>query len=144
MRNRPGYTLGELALVLLLATLVITAAAPSMARGRHTLAVRAARAELIAAIATARSAAILNGGATVIIDAASGAVWIEVADGRRLGDVRPLAHHYDVTIELDRGPRAALRYDALGIGRLANASVRIRRGEALAIVTVSAYGRVRS
>jgi hypothetical protein len=36
-----------------------------------------------------------------------------------------------------------LRYDALGIGRLANATIVVRRGAAQSTFVVSAYGRVR-
>ncbi|MEX1183643.1 MAG: GspH/FimT family pseudopilin [Gemmatimonadota bacterium] len=144
MRNHPGYTLIELTLVLLLATLLLTAAAPSMIRGRRVVAVRAARGELISAIAAARSAAILTGGATAVIDGPAAAVWIESADGVRIGDARSLGATHGVHLELDRGTRASLRFDALGIGRLANAAVRIRRGDVTARITVSAYGRVRS
>lgn len=144
MQTRAGYTLLELTLVLLLIGLLATAAMPQLLHARHVLAVRAARAELVAAIATARSAAILAGGATLVIDVTAGIAWIEAADGGRVGDARYLAASYGVRLEAARGTRVALRFDPLGIGRLANASIRIRRGDALASVTVSAYGRVRS
>jgi hypothetical protein len=36
-----------------------------------------------------------------------------------------------------------VHYDGLGIGRLANASIRVRRGDVAAGLTISAYGRVR-
>lgn len=144
MRTRHGYTIIELALVMLLATMLLAAAAPSLAHGRNVIAVRAARAELIAAAAAARSTAILNGGASLIIDTRTASLWIEADDGTRIGAVRHLGTHYGVTLEGNRAPPLRVRYDALGIGRLANASIRVRRGDVLAVITVSAYGRVRS
>lgn len=144
MRTRPGHTLLELSLVLMLATLFATLAIPSFLRGRHTLAVHGARSELTAAIATARSAAILSGGANVIVDAHGAAVWIETSGGTRIGDPRELGQSYGVRLEYDRSPPLTIRYDALGIGRFANATIRIYRGHATSTITISAYGRVRS
>jgi type II secretory pathway pseudopilin PulG len=144
MRHHGGYTLVELALVLLLATMLLVAATPSLLNARDVVAVRAARAELIAAAATARSAAVLNGGAMLLIDVASARVWIETDGGILIGEIRDLRSRHGVSCEADRAVPIRVRYDALGIGRLANTTVRLRRGTVLAVITVSAYGRVRS
>ena len=142
MFTRPGTTLYELIFALVITAIVATMALPSMLHARRVLAVRAARADLAAAIATARSAAVLTGGAAVTIDVAHGMVWVETGDGRRIGDAQPVAARHGVTLEADR-TSITLQYDALGIGRLANASIRVRRGDVAAALTVSAYGRVR-
>lgn len=144
MRKRPGHTLLELSIVLMLATLFATLAVPSFLRGRHALAVRAARAELVATIAAARSTAILTGGATAVVDMPGSAIWIEAPDGSRIGDARELGHSHGIELEHSRYSRIDIRYDALGIGRLANTSIRIRRGDVTSTITISAYGRVRS
>ena len=143
MRSRPGYTVIELSLVMLLATMLFAAAAPGLAHGRNVIAVRAARAEVVAAAAAARSAAVMNGGASLLIDTRTATAWIETHDGERIGLNRPLGSNYGVTIESTRAEPVRIRYDALGVGRLANASIRVRRGSVVAAITVSAYGRVR-
>jgi type II secretory pathway pseudopilin PulG len=144
MRDAPGFTLVELTLVLLLTTALLAAAVPSFIHARDVLAVRAARAELVAAAAAARAAAILAGGATLIIDRPAGAAWVESPDGERIGAVRRLAEQYRVELETAAGDVVTVRYDALGLGRLASTSLRLRRGAVSAAVTISAYGRVRS
>ena len=142
MFTRPGTTLLELTFALVITAIVATMSLPTMLHARRVLAVRAARADLAAALATARSAAVLSGGAAVTIDVAHGVVWIATGDGRRIGDAQPLSARHGVTLEADR-PLITVQYDALGIGRLANASIRVRRGDVTAAVTISAYGRVR-
>lgn len=142
MLTRSGTTLLELLFALIITTIVATMALPSLLHARRVLAVRAARAEVAAALASARSAAVLNGGAALHIDTARGVVWLESSDGVRIGDARPIAARHGVALEAERTP-LVIRYDALGIGRLANATVRVRRGDVVAALTISAYGRVR-
>lgn len=142
MRNRSGFTLVELAITLLLATLLLSLAAVPIRRARSTLSVSAAQSDVRATFAAARSAAILNGGARVIVDAPAASIHIESAAGRALGDERRLRDWHGVSLDIGRDIDT-IRYDALGIGRLANATIRITRDDALATVTVSAYGRVR-
>lgn len=143
MRNRPAFTLIELAVVLVAAGALTALALPRLHNARQQVTVRAARAELAGAFAVARSAAITGGGATLFVDPAAGAAWIEVRDGVRLDTDYRLADRYGVRIETPRGAVLSVRYDALGIGRLANTSLTLRRGSATASLTVSAYGRVR-
>jgi prepilin-type N-terminal cleavage/methylation domain-containing protein len=81
MRTRPGFTLIELALVLIIAGVLATFALTSTGRARHGLAVRSARAELASAVSATRSAAILAGGATLVIDVQHARAWIETAGG---------------------------------------------------------------
>jgi type II secretory pathway pseudopilin PulG len=144
MRNRSGFSLLELGLVLLVLGMLAALVVPPAGRARDGLAVRAARAELAGALAATRATAIRAGGAALLLDTESGDVWIETAAGVRLPTGYPLGARYGVQLTTDRTPPVALRFDALGIGRLTNASIRVQRGHAVAVLTVSAYGRVRT
>ena len=42
------------------------------------------------------------------------------------------------------GDTIVIRYDAIGLGRIANRTLRFERGRAVAGLTISAYGRVRA
>jgi type II secretory pathway pseudopilin PulG len=144
MCNRNAHTLTELALVLMILGTLAAIAAPSLARGRDVYAVRAARSELAGAIAVTRAAAIRNGGAAFVFDAGSGTGWIVTARGSRLPGTFVTGPRYGVRITSDRAPPVEFRFDALGIGRLANGVLRVQRGRAEATLTISAYGRVRT
>jgi prepilin-type N-terminal cleavage/methylation domain-containing protein len=144
MSNRTGFTLLEVALVLLILATLLLGVVPSYHRALDAAAVRGARSELVSAFAVTRATAIRSGGAAIIIDTAAGDVWLETAGGMRLSGSFPLAARYGVTVESDRASPLVLRYDALGIGRLTNAAIRVQRGSARASLTVSAYGRVRT
>jgi Tfp pilus assembly protein FimT len=144
MRTRSAHTLVELALVLMVLGILAGLFVPPLSRARDELAVRAARNEVAAAIAVTRATAISSGGATFVLDTESGTGWIETTGGHRVSDGFALASRYGVSVSSDRTPPVALRFDALGIGRLANAVIRVRRARAEATLTVSAYGRVRT
>jgi prepilin-type N-terminal cleavage/methylation domain-containing protein len=143
MRTRPGFTLIELALVLIIAGVLATFALTATGRARHGLAVRSARAELASAVSATRSAAILAGGATLVIDVQHARAWIETAGGAKDPHLFDLAARHGVSLHTTRGVPLLLRYDALGIGRMANASITVRRGATQSMFIVSAYGRVR-
>jgi prepilin-type N-terminal cleavage/methylation domain-containing protein len=144
MCNRRGFTLLELVLVLLVLGTITTLVVPRFGHARDVVAVRAARAELAAAFAVARVTAIRSGGAAIVIDVASGDVWVETAAGLRLPADYPLGHRYGVTLSCDRTSPVVLRYDALGLGRLTNAVIRVQRRGVRASLTISSYGRVRT
>ncbi|MBW3553408.1 MAG: hypothetical protein KY466_07860 [Gemmatimonadetes bacterium] len=141
MRNRAGTSFLELIVVLALLGLLLGIAAPPALRWRDVLAVRAARDELAAGVATARATATAAGGAALILDVSAGVFWITTADGKA-GLVTDVASRYGVRIEGADG-LVEIRYDAVGIGRLSNRTLRFRRGRAEAGLVVSAYGRVR-
>jgi prepilin-type N-terminal cleavage/methylation domain-containing protein len=143
MCKRPGYTLIELAVVLTLGTIIAALATPPLVKARHVFAVRSAVAELAGLTALTRAAAISSGGATLVVDLATGTARIESADGHMLSDPHPIGRRHHVSIEADRTSPLRIRYDPLGIGRLAAATVRVRRGDVAATLTISAYGRVR-
>jgi prepilin-type N-terminal cleavage/methylation domain-containing protein len=138
-----GFSLVELALALTLIATIFAIALPAFGHARAVLSVRAARAELMSAIATTRAQAILVGGAHIIISPA-GTMHTERADGVPIGDATDLAARYGVTIETARSAPVVLRYDALGIGRLTNTTITVRRATVSADVIVSAYGRART
>lgn len=140
MRNRAGTSFLELIIVLALLGLLLGIAAPPTLRWRDVLAVRAARDEVAAALAVARATATAAGGAALMLDPSSGVFWIDT-DGRA-GPTTHVGSRYGVVIEGADG-LVGIHYDALGIGRLANRTLRFRRGRAEAGLVVSAYGRVR-
>ena len=142
MRNTPGHTLLELVLVLALLGILTGMAMPGMARWRDGMAVRSAREEVAAALAWTRLAATAHGGATLHLDPATTTLWTSYDDGGATPPV-DLAGLYGVRLDVGSDAEVTLRYDQLGIGRVANRTVRLRRGRAVAGVTVSAYGRFR-
>lgn len=142
MKHRPGYTLIELSFVLMLSALLLAVAVAPMRHARSVLAVRAARADLAALLAVTRSTAIAAGGAALVVDVAAGSAWIESVPGVRVGDVQHLAARHHVALT-GASPLLVVRYDALGIGRISNAVVRVRSGSVTGTITISAYGRVR-
>jgi type II secretory pathway pseudopilin PulG len=144
MRSRTGHTLIELSIALIVAAALMTVAARPLHRARHEVAVAAARRELASAVAVTRSTAILGGGARLVVDLPSATAWIESAAGVIPGSVRDLGARYGVSIEADRSPRVEIRFDGLGVGRLANTTIRLRRGDVESRIIISAYGRVRS
>lgn len=142
MQNAKGYSLIELTFVLMLTTILLGIAVAPISHARDVLAVRAARSDLSALLAVTRQTAIAAGGATLVIAVDSGQAWIERAPGNVVGDVQHIAERHGVQLTAT-SPVLNIRYDALGIGRLTNAVVRVKSGSVIGTVTVSAYGRVR-
>src|SRR5690606_19303309 len=144
-RPDPGHSLIELLFVVCVVAVLLGLAAPALGTARDRYAVRAARDALAAGIARGRAFAVVHGGAVVVVDPAAGRLWIERRGGEVLGAPVELARRFGVTLSADgaEGP-ARIRFDGMGIGRLANRTLRIRRGSAEAGITISAYGRVRT
>jgi type II secretory pathway pseudopilin PulG len=140
--RRHGFTLLELAIILAIAASCLTVAAPALIHGRAILAVRAARADVAAAIATTRGLAVLAGGARLVITPA-GTLSIERADGLAMAATVDLAGRYGVSVVTPAMNPLTLHYDPLGIGRMTSATVRLERGGVTADIVISAYGRVR-
>jgi prepilin-type N-terminal cleavage/methylation domain-containing protein len=141
MRNH-GYSLLELTFVLMVSAIALAMAVAPIARARDILAVRAARSEIAGLLAMARSTAIRTGGAELVVDVAEGSAWLEEGAGQRVGAMHHIGARHGVALAANR-TLLRFRYDALGIGRMTNAVVRVRRGSVTGAVTVSAYGRVR-
>lgn len=143
MRNRPAYSLLELALALVISATLGSLAMPALNHGRRVFAVRNASSEIVHMLALTRAAAVGAGGATLVLDLAHKTAAIEGADGESLDAPRGLVAEHGVQLESDRSSPLRLRYDALGIGRFTAATIRVRRDDVRATITVSAYGRVR-
>jgi Tfp pilus assembly protein FimT len=141
--SRRGYSLIELTFVLMLATLVLAVAVAPVRHARDVFAVRAARSEIAALVALTRSTAIMTGGATLVVDMDAGTAWMEQGDGTRVGDVQHIAARHGVELAANRSV-LNLRYDALGIGRMTSAVLRVRSGSVTGTITISAYGRARA
>ena len=142
MKPNNGYSLIELTFALMLSTLLLAIAAAPIGHARDVMSVRAARGDLVSLLALTRATAIMTGGATLVVDVDAGAAWIENTPGVRIGDVQHIAARHRVRMSASR-PTLSIRYDALGIGRMSNATVRVKSGSVTGTITVSAYGRVR-
>ena len=137
-----GFSLAELVVVLVLAALLAGALPIHLGGLRDRLAVRAAREASVGLVARARQRAILTGGAELRIQEDPPRLTVPGGDA---GTLRlDLRAEHGVELEIP-GParRATVRFDALGIGRMASRTLRFHRRGAEASLTLSAYGRVR-
>lgn len=143
---RPGTTLLELTLVLSILGVLLGLGYPLFRRGLDGLAVRGARDTLGAGVARARATALGRGGAELIVDLGEARFWVVAASGDTIGTPVDLAARYGVRLSTTGTGtnRVALRFDGLGIGRVANRTFQLRRGTAEANLTLSAYGRPRA
>ncbi|HEX6589358.1 MAG TPA: prepilin-type N-terminal cleavage/methylation domain-containing protein [Longimicrobiales bacterium] len=146
MHGHRGYTLIELLVVLALLALAIGLAYPSARAASDAWAVRAARDGVAAVLAGARASALTRRGAEVLLVPDQGVVLLRA--GTAPVSPRALLHLDEWRVALTSpgftGDTIVIRYDAIGIGRLANRTLRFERGRAVAGLTVSAYGRVRA
>jgi prepilin-type N-terminal cleavage/methylation domain-containing protein len=143
MGMRHGYTLIEVLAVLLLLAVLLSMAVPPVARWRDAAAVNGARDELAARLAWTRIAAASQGGAALVLELPRGRYRVELADGRAAVEA-DLASRFGVVVETAGGQDSVvLRYDALGIGRMAGQTLLVRRGGAVSGLVVSPYGRFR-
>lgn len=144
MITRPGFTLVELAFVLVLGTFLLALATPGFLRGRDALALRAAREQLLQSVALARALAPLHGSAEVLLEPAT--ARLTVRSGERVHEQLSLRERYGVELTVEGATLAVvpLRFDGLGIGRLANRTIALRRGAARGGITLSMYGRARA
>jgi len=140
-----GTTLLELILVLSILGVLLGCSYPVFRRGLDGLAVRSARDALGAGVARARATALTRGGAVLIVDLDAARFWVETAAGDTVGVPVDLAARYGVRITTTgtSAKQVTLRFDGIGIGRVANRTFQIRRGDSLAHLTLSAYGRPR-
>lgn len=145
MRNREGTTLPELLVVLAILAIVATMTMPRVGRALDVYATRAARDALAAAVGRARVLAIARGSAIVRLDAPARTLEIRSPAGGAAAETLPLSSLFGVSCELDGSPAAvvALHFDALGIGRFSNYTLRCHRNGQEARLTLSSYGRPR-
>lgn len=141
---RTGHTLLELLAVLVLAALLVPVGAAALRNAADRAAVLAVREEVAAHLVRARAEARLRGGASLLI-LPDPLRLVLVAEPDTLRRAEP---------GVDRGvylapppgggaPRPVrIDYDALGLGRVASATIRLRRGRVEQSLVVSSLGRV--
>jgi len=137
-----GHTIVELLFVLTLMGATAASLAPTAGRYLERASVVSAREALVGVLAEARLAAMESGNATVRISANPWTAAATVGDST----VRALAlgEEYGVVLSLGGGrSEAEIRFDALGLGRVASQTIGFSRGDASAELVVSSYGRVR-
>lgn len=137
----PGFTLLELAAVLLLLGFSLGGLLPAARRQLDRIAVLGAREEVAGLFHRARAEAVAFGGATIHLD--SGNASAKLLAGGEVVDQVALMDEYRVTLLLSRGrSEAELSFDPLGLGRVASQTLRFHRGKAEAGLVVSSLGRV--
>lgn len=143
--HRDAHSLLELLIALSLLGILLGLGVPAFQHARDRIAIVAARDAVAAAVARARALAPGLGGARLILDPLASTYWIESSAGRQLTTTVSLTDRYAVRLFVDgsRDGPTALWFDALGIGRLANRTIRFRRGGLEGGLTLSAYGRPR-
>ena len=139
---RHGFTILELAGVLALLAVAAVLSLPTGWSVRERLSVVGAREELVGLITRARGEALRHGGASLIVIRNPAEVRVE-AGGEILHRV-DLGATWRTELVLSGGrPSFELRFDALGLGRMAARSITLTRGSAVARLIISAYGRIR-
>lgn len=140
-----GQTLLELIVALALLALAIGLAYPATRRAADVWAVRGARDATASLLASTRTAAIAHRGAELLVVPASGSVLTRTRAAPQSTPRLEVAGEWGVTISSPGfgGDTISIRYDALGLGRVASRTLRFERGSASGGITVAAYGRVR-
>lgn len=136
-----GYSVLELATVLLLLTLLTGTVLPPLRRQVDRMAVLGAREEVAGLFHRARFEAVAMGSSGIHLD--SGAASVTLSAGGEVLDHSGLADEYGVSLSLSSGhTQADLTFDPLGLGRVASQTLRFRRGRAEAGLVVSSFGRI--
>lgn len=136
-----GFTLLEMTVAVSIAALALATGIPAARRSLDRMAVVGAREALVGMLVRTRSEAVARGGATLVLDETRGTVRAEAGEVR----LDSLSLSRDFGVRLDVGGSSAearIRFDGLGIGRIASRTVWMRRGAAAAEVVISSYGRV--
>lgn len=136
-----GYTLLEALTVLILVASLSAVLAPAFRRYGDTAAVVAARESVVGLVTRARVSAAGAGGAAVRIRATPSIAWLSV--GGVEVEAERLQDELGVAVDLGGRDEVVLPFDALGIGRVASATLRFTRGGSERTLVVAAYGRVR-
>lgn len=137
--KKSGFTLIEVAVTLMIASVAIGLAAPLGARALDRLAAITARDTVMGLVHQTRIQARLYGGARLLILPDS-AVEVWAADSLK---ARWLGSASRVTVDPGRADTVSLEWDALGVGRVANRTLSFRRGDAETALVISSAGRVR-
>ena len=143
-KGRPGVrgiTLLELVVVLAITGILTGLTFPRLGGGADRWVVREAREELVGLIYQARVEARRHGGATLEVESGGGAE-VRRADGEVVRRWEPSTPGVELEVAGSRD-RAELTFGPAGLGRVANATLKVRRGTTEVEVVVSSYGRVR-
>lgn len=139
-RSARGYTLAELASVLILVGVLASLAFPVTRRALDSWAVRSVRDQALGDLHRIRMVARTRGGARLVIRGDRGA--LEGWSGDSLLWTRREAAEAGVEIELPRGAESTmLEFDALGLGVVTSRTLVFRRGQARARLVISSRGR---
>lgn len=139
--SRSGFTLLELSTVLFLLGISLSALLPAALYQSDRAAVLGAREEVAGFFHRARFEAVTHGGAILHLEIAPASVGLLF--GGEMVERSDLGKEYGVALELSRGRSDAdLHFDALGLGRVASQTLTFTRGEARALLVISAYGRM--
>lgn len=136
-----GTTLVELAAGLVILATLLGLAAPPLGELRSRIIVDRAVADLRGALLETRARSVGRGAALVVHRTPPSA---SVVIGSRVERTVPLVRSDGrVSIDLGGAETRVIRFDALGIGRFASASIHVRAGGVVRRVVVSSWGRVR-
>ncbi len=140
----PGATLADLLITLAILAVLLAMAAPRLVRARDAYAVRGARDAAASLIERAAALAGMRGGARLQVDPGAGELRAEAPPGQPAGQALRLTLQFGVVLSVDghSGP-LALDFDGLGLGSIANRTLRFRRGGEEARLSLSLYGRPR-
>jgi prepilin-type N-terminal cleavage/methylation domain-containing protein len=139
---RRGFSLLEMLAALTILSVIAASSFPVLRGAIDRFAVLGAREEVAGLFHRARMEAITHGGSRV--RARRSPPVLELLLGPEVVEQVDLERSYRTTLTLSRDrPESTLRYDALGLGRVASQTLLFSRGSAEARLTVSAYGRIR-
>lgn len=141
---RYGQSLLELLAVLALVGLLVSTGVGALRRAADGAAVAAAREEVASSLVRARAEARLRGGASLLILPDPLRIRL-VVEPDTLHRSEPGVDRRVRLAPTGAGRQAApvrIEYDALGLGRVASATLRLERGRASAVLVVSSLGRV--
>ena len=142
--NRNGSSLTDLIITLALLAIVLAIAAPRLQNARDAYATRAARDAAAAVVERARVLAAARGTARLIVEPTAGTLALESPVGAPARTTLAIHDAFGVALTVDgQAGRVVLDFNALGLGVLANRTLRFRRGSAESVLTLSTHGRGR-
>jgi Tfp pilus assembly protein FimT len=142
---RPGATLPDLIITLAVLAILTAMAAPRLMRARDAYAARAARDAAAALIEQTRVQAAARGTARLVVDPQRGTLVVQSPAGGAAAAELSAGDAFGITVTVDGHSTGvvALDFNALGLGVVANRTLRFHRGAEEARLSLSTYGRVR-
>ena len=140
-----GFTVVEVLVVLGFMGVLLGAGLPRVRDLRDRIAVRSAREATVGLLARTRYHAVLRGGARFHVSGDRSLLTLASSAG--VVDRHDLWALYGVELTV-RGASGGsgeivLRFDPMGLGRFSSRTLELRRGDAVARLILSSYGRVR-